>query len=65
MGATRTFELDTAKDRDAQSVFERGLKKQEDVEEGNADSGKYHGLSAYKQYVKPKVGYISVFLIEL
>jgi len=55
MGATKTYELDTSKDLDAQAVFERGQKLQEDLKTGAADEKKYHGSGGYRQYIKPKV----------
>lgn len=54
MGATRTYELDTDKDRDARAVFERGQDIQEKISTGEASENVYRGQSGYKQYIKPK-----------
>lgn len=55
MGATRTYELDTDKDRDARAVFERGQDIQDKIATGDAVDNVYRGQTGYKQYVKPKV----------
>ena len=55
MGATKIYELDTAKDRDAQAVFERGEKLQEDLKSGEADTQLYHGTAGYRKFIKAKV----------
>ncbi|XP_076813572.1 E3 ubiquitin-protein ligase RNF113A-like isoform X2 [Clavelina lepadiformis] len=54
MGATKTFELDTEKDRDAQAVFERGEKLQEELKTGDADENVYHGSSGYRKFIKAR-----------
>ena len=54
MGATRTYDLDTGKDKDAQAVFERGQEIQEKISMGEASESVYRGQAGYKQYVKPK-----------
>lgn len=55
MGATRTYDLDTEKDRDARAVFERAQDIQEKLATGEASENVYRGQSGYKQYIKPKV----------
>ena len=55
MGATKIYELDTAKDRDAQAVFERGEKLQEELKSGKADSQLYHGEAGYRKFIKARV----------
>lgn len=55
MGATRTYEFDTEKDRDAQAVFEKGLEIQEKLATGEADEKTYKGQAGYRQFIKPKV----------
>uniref|UniRef100_H2YYZ6 RING finger protein 113A n=1 Tax=Ciona savignyi TaxID=51511 RepID=H2YYZ6_CIOSA len=54
MGATKVFELDTSKDRDAQAVFERAQKLQEELKSGVADDKVYRGAAGYRQFIKPK-----------
>ncbi|XP_053308977.1 E3 ubiquitin-protein ligase RNF113A [Spea bombifrons] len=53
MGATATYELDTEKDKDAQAIFERSQKVQEELE-GKEDDKIYRGMHNYKKFVKPK-----------
>ena len=55
MGATKTYELDTEKDRDAQAVFERGEKLQEELKSGTADAQLYHGEAGYRKFIKARV----------
>ena len=55
MGATKIYELDTAKDRDAQAVFERGEKLQEELKSGAADSQLYRGEVGYRKFIKARV----------
>lgn len=55
MGATKIYELDTSKDQDAQAVFERGLKLQDDLKSGAVDDKLYHGAAGYRKFIKPKV----------
>lgn len=55
MGATRVFELDTDKDRDAQAVFERAQKLQEELKSGEVSDKIYHGAAGYRQFIKPRV----------
>ena len=52
MGATATLNIDTDKDRDAQAIFERARKLNEDkdIDEANV----YKGLNNYKQYIQKK-----------
>nr|CAB3265621.1 zinc finger protein 183 [Phallusia mammillata] len=54
MGATKIYELDTSKDKDAQAVFERGLKLQDDLKSGAVDDNLYHGSAGYRKFIKPK-----------
>nr|NP_001027830.1 zinc finger protein 183 [Ciona intestinalis]AAR97527.1 zinc finger protein 183 [Ciona intestinalis] len=54
MGATKIFELDTSKDRDAQAVFERAQKLQEELKSGEADDKVYRGAAGYRKFIKPK-----------
>lgn len=52
MGATATLEIDTEKERDAQSIFERARRLNEKEDLG--DSNVYKGINNYKQYVQKK-----------
>lgn len=54
MGATKTYELDTDKGRDAQAIFERSQKLQDDLKEEKIDSSVYRGAAGYRQYIKPR-----------
>lgn len=52
MGATATVDVDTEKDRDAQAIFEKARKINED---NDLDESKvYKGMNNYKQYVQKK-----------
>ncbi|XP_023214279.1 RING finger protein 113A-like [Centruroides sculpturatus] len=51
MGATATLETETEKDRDAQSIFERSQKINEEVKD---DDKVYRGINNYMQYIKKK-----------
>ncbi|XP_067088420.1 E3 ubiquitin-protein ligase RNF113A [Osmerus mordax] len=53
MGATAVYELDTEKDKDAQSIFERSQKIQEELT-GKEDDKIYRGINNYHKYIKPK-----------
>ncbi|XP_005994672.1 E3 ubiquitin-protein ligase RNF113A isoform X1 [Latimeria chalumnae] len=53
MGATAIYELDTEKDKDAQAIFERSQKIQEELR-GKDDDKIYRGINNYQKYVKPK-----------
>ncbi|XP_029428797.1 E3 ubiquitin-protein ligase RNF113A isoform X2 [Rhinatrema bivittatum] len=53
MGATAVYELDTEKDKDAQAIFERSQKVQEELR-GKDDDKIYRGIHNYQKYVKPK-----------
>nr|AAR97523.1 zinc finger protein 183 [Xenopus laevis] len=53
MGATATYELDTEKDKDAQAIFERSQKVQEEIK-GKEDDKIYRGIHNYQKFVKPK-----------
>lgn len=52
MGATATVNVDTERDRDAQAIFEKARKINEDkdLDESNV----YKGMNNYKQYVQKK-----------
>ncbi|XP_004927589.1 E3 ubiquitin-protein ligase RNF113A [Bombyx mori] len=51
--ATATYELDTEKDRDAQAIFEKAQKINEELH-GQADDKIYRGINNYAQYYKKK-----------
>ncbi|XP_064134826.1 E3 ubiquitin-protein ligase RNF113A-like [Loxodonta africana] len=53
MGATAVHELDTEKERDAQGIFERGQKIQEELR-GKEGDKIHRGINNYQKYVKPK-----------
>ncbi|XP_008584425.1 PREDICTED: RING finger protein 113A-like [Galeopterus variegatus] len=53
MGATAVYQLDTDKERDAQAIFERSQKIQEELR-GKEDDKIYRGINNYKKYVKPQ-----------
>lgn len=53
MGATAVYALDTDKERDAQAIFERSQKIQEQLR-GREDDKIYRGLHNYPQFLKPK-----------
>uniref|UniRef100_A0A8C0VUQ3 RING finger protein 113A n=1 Tax=Castor canadensis TaxID=51338 RepID=A0A8C0VUQ3_CASCN len=53
MGATAVYELDTEKERDAQAIFERSQKIQEELK-GKEDDKIYRGINNYQKYMKPK-----------
>ncbi|NXQ33032.1 R113A protein, partial [Alaudala cheleensis] len=53
MGATAAYELDTEKEKDAQAIFERSQKIQEE-RRGKEDDKIYRGINNYQKYVKPK-----------
>ncbi|CAD7674993.1 unnamed protein product [Nyctereutes procyonoides] len=53
MGATAVYELDTEKERDAQALFERSQKIQEELR-GKEDDKIYRGINNYQKYLKPK-----------
>ncbi|KAG8522430.1 E3 ubiquitin-protein ligase RNF113A [Galemys pyrenaicus] len=53
MGATAVYQLDTEKERDAQAIFERSQKIQEE-RRGKEDDGIYRGMNNYQKYLKPK-----------
>lgn len=53
MGATAVYELDTEKERDAQAIFERSQKIQEE-RRGKEDDKIYRGINNYQKYMKPK-----------
>lgn len=52
-GATRTYELDTEKHKDAQAVFERSLAINKELK-GKEDDKIYRGLNNYTQYYEKK-----------
>ncbi|CAH0716812.1 unnamed protein product, partial [Brenthis ino] len=51
--ATATYELDTEKDRDAQAIFEKAQKINEELQ-GQADDKVYRGINNYAQYYKKR-----------
>lgn len=51
--ATATYELDTERDRDAQAIFEKAQKINEELH-GQADDKIYRGINNYAQYYKKK-----------
>ncbi|XP_028311685.1 E3 ubiquitin-protein ligase RNF113A [Gouania willdenowi] len=53
MGATATYQLDTERDKDAQAIFERSQKIQEELT-GKEDDKIYRGNNNYKKFIKPK-----------
>ncbi|XP_064172198.1 E3 ubiquitin-protein ligase RNF113A [Anguilla rostrata] len=53
MGATAVYELDTERDKDAQAIFERSQKIQEELE-GKEDDKIYRGMNNYHKFIKPK-----------
>ncbi|KAG7505780.1 RING finger protein 113A [Solea senegalensis] len=53
MGATATYQLDTEKDNDAQAIFERSQKIQEELT-GKEDDKIYRGINNYQKFIKPK-----------
>lgn len=53
MGATAVYELATEKERDAQSIFERSQKIQEELRD-KEDDKIYRGINYYQKYVKLK-----------
>ncbi|CAI5676198.1 unnamed protein product [Oreochromis niloticus] len=53
MGATATYQLDTEKDNDAQAIFERSQKIQEELT-GKDDDKIYRGINNYQKFIKPK-----------
>lgn len=52
-GATAILETETEKDRDAQAIFEKAQKINQELE-GKADDKIYRGLNNYAQYYKKK-----------
>ncbi|KAJ8344829.1 hypothetical protein SKAU_G00290220 [Synaphobranchus kaupii] len=53
MGATAVYELDTERDKDAQAIFERSQKIQEELV-GKEDDKIYRGMNNYQKFIKPK-----------
>ncbi|KAG9333444.1 hypothetical protein JZ751_011605 [Albula glossodonta] len=53
MGATAVYELDTERDKDAQAIFERSQKIQEELA-GKEDDKIYRGMNNYHKFIKPK-----------
>ncbi|XP_003965008.1 E3 ubiquitin-protein ligase RNF113A [Takifugu rubripes] len=53
MGATATYQLDTERDNDAQAIFERSQKIQEE-RTGKDDDKIYRGINNYVKFIKPK-----------
>jgi len=53
MGATATYELDTAYDRDAQAIAEKALSLQKELK-GKEDDKIYRGMSGYASYIEKR-----------
>uniref|UniRef100_A0A0E9XD97 Uncharacterized protein n=1 Tax=Anguilla anguilla TaxID=7936 RepID=A0A0E9XD97_ANGAN len=53
MGATAVYELDTERDKDAQAIFERSQKIQEELV-GKEDDKIYRGMNNYHKFINPK-----------
>ncbi|KAM9457595.1 E3 ubiquitin-protein ligase RNF113A [Clarias gariepinus] len=53
MGATAVYALDTERDKDAQAIFERSQKIQEELQ-GKEDDKIYRGINNYQKFIKPK-----------
>ncbi|KAM9783688.1 E3 ubiquitin-protein ligase RNF113A [Syngnathus typhle] len=53
MGATSTYQLDTERDKDAQAIFERSQKIQDELT-GKEDDKIYRGINNYHKFIKPK-----------
>ncbi|XP_035226525.1 E3 ubiquitin-protein ligase RNF113A-like [Stegodyphus dumicola] len=53
MGATLTLQIETEKERDAQAIFEKAQKINEELK-GKADDKIYRGINNYAQYSKKK-----------
>ncbi|XP_045859802.1 E3 ubiquitin-protein ligase RNF113A-like [Meles meles] len=53
MGATAVYQLDTEKERDAQAIFERSQKIQEELR-GKEDDKIYRGINNYQKFMKTK-----------
>ncbi|XP_038217651.1 E3 ubiquitin-protein ligase RNF113A [Zerene cesonia] len=51
--ATATYELDTERDKDAQAIFEKAQKINEELQ-GQADDKLYRGINNYAQYYKKR-----------
>lgn len=51
--ATATYEMDTERDRDAQAIFEKAQKINEELN-GQADDKVYRGINNYAQYYKKR-----------
>ncbi|KAM3955623.1 RING finger protein mdlc isoform 2-T2 [Aphomia sociella] len=51
--ATATYELDTERDKDAQAIFEKAQKINEELQ-GQADDKIYRGINNYAQYYKKR-----------
>ncbi|XP_050673723.1 E3 ubiquitin-protein ligase RNF113A [Leptidea sinapis] len=51
--ATATYELDTERDKDAQALFEKAQKINEELQ-GQADDKVYRGMNNYAQYYKKR-----------
>ncbi|KPI96663.1 RING finger protein 113A [Papilio xuthus] len=51
--ATATYELDTERDKDAQAIFEKAQKINEELQ-GQADDKVYRGINNYAQYYKKR-----------
>ena len=54
MGATATYDLDTAFDRDTQATFERAAKLNKEMKEQKNDDKVYRGMNNYQQFYEKK-----------
>eukprot|EP00053_Salpingoeca_punica_P004875 m.51412 g.51412 ORF g.51412 m.51412 type:complete len:344 (-) comp12987_c0_seq1:157-1188(-) len=53
-GATKSYELDTAFDRDGQAIFERAQALNKALKEGEVDESKYLGQAGYESFLSRK-----------
>lgn len=54
MGATAITCVDTERDRDAQAIFEKARKINEEVNDSEESTNVYKGMNNYKQYVQKR-----------
>jgi RING finger protein 113A len=54
MGATATYEVDSEMNKDAQSIFERAKKIQEELKDKAEDDKIYRGINNYQQFYEKK-----------
>ena len=53
MGATATYELDTAIDNDAQAIYKKSLDLAKEMK-GKADDKIYRGINNYAQFIEKR-----------